>query len=49
MAALSPMKGTTKGSDLLNAFKSTLRRFNLKLNNLCGVTDEAPAVVWKGK
>jgi hypothetical protein len=19
------------------------------LNNLCGVTDEAPAVVWKGK
>jgi hypothetical protein len=28
MAALFPVKGTTKGSDLLNALKSTLRRFN---------------------
>jgi hypothetical protein len=28
MAALFPVKGTTKGSDLLNASKSTLRRFN---------------------
>jgi hypothetical protein len=28
MAALFPMKGTTKGSDLLNALKSTLRGFN---------------------
>jgi hypothetical protein len=28
LAALFPVKGTTEGSDLLNALKSTLRRFN---------------------
>jgi hypothetical protein len=28
MAALCPMKGTTKGSDLHNTLMSTLRRFN---------------------
>jgi hypothetical protein len=50
MAAVFPMKGTTKGSDLLNPLKSTLRRFNLKLNNLSGaVTDGTPAMLGKDK
>jgi hypothetical protein len=34
------MKDTTKGSDLLSALKSTLRPFNLKLNNLSGVVTD---------
>jgi hypothetical protein len=42
------MKSTTKGSYLLNAFKSTLCRYNVKLNNLSGgVTDGAPAMMGK--
>jgi hypothetical protein len=50
MAALFLKKGTTKGSDLLNALKSTLLRFNLKLNDPSGVvTDGAPAMVGKDK
>jgi hypothetical protein len=50
MATLFPMKGTTKGNDLLNALKPTLRHFNLKLNNLSGVmTDGAPAMVGKDR
>jgi hypothetical protein len=50
MATLFPVKGTTNGSDFFNALKSTLCRFNLKLNNLSGgVTDGAPALVGKDK
>jgi hypothetical protein len=50
MAALFTMEGTAKGSVLLNALQSTLRRFNLKLNSLSGVvTDGALAMVGKDK
>jgi hypothetical protein len=45
-----PMENTTEGSDLLEVLKSTLRRLNLKLNNLSGVVrDGAPAAMGRGK
>jgi hypothetical protein len=44
------MESTTEGSDLLEVFKSTLRRLNLKFNNLSGVVrDRMPAAMRKGK
>lgn len=50
MAALFPMKGTTKGSDIHKAFTSTLNRFGLTLNNLSGVaTDGAPSMTGKNE
>lgn len=36
LAALFPMKGTTKGVDIFNALDSTLDRYGLKLINLAG-------------
>lgn len=37
MAALFPVKGTTKSSDMYKALTSTLNRFGLNLNNVSGV------------
>lgn len=37
MAALFPMKGTTKGIDILNALIATLQRFDLKVKILAGL------------
>ncbi|XP_050500987.1 uncharacterized protein LOC126880951 [Diabrotica virgifera virgifera] len=46
LAALFPLKDTTKSRDLLEAGQSTLNRFSLQLNNLSGLaTDGAPAMV----
>jgi hypothetical protein len=46
MLALCPLKGTTKGTDILNATKTTLARYHLSLKNLAGfATDGAPAMV----
>ena len=48
MAALFPMEGTTKGTDIYKALTSTLNRFGLNLDNLSGVvTDGAPAMTGK--
>ncbi|XP_060881678.1 general transcription factor II-I repeat domain-containing protein 2B-like [Metopolophium dirhodum] len=50
LAALFPMKGTTKSCDIFNALISTLNRFGIKLNNLSGViTDGAPSMVGKNE
>lgn len=50
MAALFPMKGTTKGTDIYKALTSTLNRFGLNLDNLSGVvTDGAPAMTGKNE
>uniref|UniRef100_A0A6P7HAL3 General transcription factor II-I repeat domain-containing protein 2A-like n=1 Tax=Diabrotica virgifera virgifera TaxID=50390 RepID=A0A6P7HAL3_DIAVI len=46
LAALFPLKDTTKSRDLLEAVQTTLNRFSLQLNNLSGLTtDGAPAMV----
>jgi hypothetical protein len=46
MLALCPLKGTTKGTDILKATKMTLARCHLSLKNLAGLaTDGAPAMV----
>ena len=46
MLALRPLKGTTKGTDILEATKTTLARYHLSLKNLAGLaTDGAPAMV----
>ncbi|XP_063989608.1 general transcription factor II-I repeat domain-containing protein 2-like [Diachasmimorpha longicaudata] len=48
LAALFPLKDTTKSRDLLEAVQSTINRFSLQLNNLSGITtDGAPAMVGK--
>ncbi|XP_017794537.1 PREDICTED: general transcription factor II-I repeat domain-containing protein 2B-like [Habropoda laboriosa] len=48
LAALYPLKDTTKSRDLLEAVTSALNRFSLQLNNLSGLTtDGAPAMVGK--
>lgn len=50
MAALVPMKGSTRGCDLYEAFNTVLNRYNLKLTNLAGIsTDGAPAMVGKNE
>ncbi|XP_047989846.1 general transcription factor II-I repeat domain-containing protein 2-like [Leguminivora glycinivorella] len=47
MAALVPMKGSTKGSDLYESFNAVINRYNL---NLAGITtDGAPAMVGKNE
>lgn len=46
IAALYPMKRTKKSFDILNALKLTLKRYDLKLNNLSGIiTYGAPSMV----
>ena len=43
LASIVSLKGTAKGSDLLEAVMKTLNGLKLNLNNLCGViTNEAP-------
>lgn len=50
LAALFPMKGTTKNCDISNALNSTLYRFDIKLNNFSGViTDGASSMVGKNE
>jgi len=50
LAALFPMKGTTKSCDIFNALNSTFNRFDIKLNNLSGViTDGASSMVGKNE
>ncbi|XP_063820200.1 general transcription factor II-I repeat domain-containing protein 2-like [Pseudophryne corroboree] len=50
LLALVPMKGTTKGTDILEATKKTLQRFDFSLSNLVGVvTDGAPAMVGRNE
>ena len=50
MLALVPMKGTTKGTDILEAAKKTLQRFDLSLSNLQGVvTDGVRAMMGKNE
>ncbi|XP_050528216.1 general transcription factor II-I repeat domain-containing protein 2B-like [Daktulosphaira vitifoliae] len=50
LAALFPMKGTTKSCNIFNALKSTFNRFDIKLNNLSGViTDRAPSMIGKNE
>lgn len=50
MAALVPMKGTTRGCDLMESFNTVINRFNLKLSNLAGIcTDGAPSMVGKNE
>ena len=44
LLSLFPMTGTTKGSDILEAVKSTLIRFNINLRKLSG--DGAPDQQW---
>ena len=45
LAALVPLKGTTKGSDLLEAVMTTLNRLKFDLKNISGVTtDGAPSM-----
>ena len=48
LAALVPLKGTTKTIDLMEGVTETLNRFGLKYTNLSGVTtDGAPAFAGK--
>jgi len=48
LAAFFSMKGSTKSCDSFNALKSTLSRFDIKLNNLSGlITDGAPSMIGK--
>ncbi|KAF0708047.1 general transcription factor II-I repeat domain-containing protein 2-like, partial [Aphis craccivora] len=50
LAALFPMKGTTKSCNIFNALISTLNLFDIKLNNLSGVLkDGAPSMVGKNE
>ena len=45
LAALVPLKGTTKGSDLLEAVMTTLNRLKFDLKNISSVTtDGAPSM-----
>ena len=45
LAFVVPLKGTTKGSDILEAVMATLNRLQLNLNNMSGVTaDGAPSM-----
>ncbi|XP_023027985.2 general transcription factor II-I repeat domain-containing protein 2-like [Leptinotarsa decemlineata] len=37
MAALFPMKGSTRGCDVLESFNSVIDRYGLKLSNLAGI------------
>ncbi|XP_063814316.1 general transcription factor II-I repeat domain-containing protein 2-like [Pseudophryne corroboree] len=46
MAALVPLKDTTKARDLYEAVKNTLQRFSLSFANISGIaTDGAPAMI----
>ena len=48
MAALVPLKDTTKARDLYEAVKNTLQRFSLSFANISGIaTDGAPAMIGK--
>jgi len=50
LAALYPLKSTTKSVDLFTAFQETLSRFSLTFKNLSGLaTDGAPAMTGKLK
>ncbi|XP_045501701.1 general transcription factor II-I repeat domain-containing protein 2-like [Colias croceus] len=50
MAALFPMKGSTRGCDVLESFNSVIDRYGLKLSNLAGIcTDGAPSMVGKNE
>ena len=45
LASVVLLKGTTKGSDILEAVMATLSRLQLNLNNMSGVTtDAAPSM-----
>ena len=45
LAAMVPLKGSAKGTDLLEAVMTTLNRLKLKLKNIAGVTtDGAPSM-----
>jgi len=46
MAALVPLKNTTRSTDLFNALRMTMKRFCLSFNNLSAIiTDGATAMV----
>ena len=46
LAAIVPMKGTTRGIDLLEAVMKTIKRLGLPLSKLSGIsTDGAPSMV----
>ena len=48
LLALCPLKGRTRGTDILEALKTALIRYGLSLKNLAGVaTDGAPSMVGK--
>ena len=50
LAALVPLKGTTKGIDLLEAVMTTLNRLKFDLKNISGVTtDGAPSMCLSGQ
>lgn len=50
MAALVPMKGSTKGSDLYESFIAVVNKYKLNMSNLAGIaTDGAPAMVGKNE
>ncbi|XP_074039888.1 general transcription factor II-I repeat domain-containing protein 2 [Leptinotarsa decemlineata] len=50
MAALFPMKGSTRGCDVLESFNSVIDRYGLKLSNLAGIcTDGALSMVGKNE
>ena len=46
LAAIVPMKGTTRGIDLLEVVMKTIKRLGLPLSKLSGITtDGAPSMV----
>lgn len=50
MAALVPMKGSTKGSALYASFNAVINKYKLNMSNLAGITtDGAPAMVGKNE
>uniref|UniRef100_A0A8D8SJW9 General transcription factor II-I repeat domain-containing protein 2B n=4 Tax=Cacopsylla melanoneura TaxID=428564 RepID=A0A8D8SJW9_9HEMI len=50
LAALYPMKETTRGEDVFLSLKEVLQKYGLKFNNLAGIaTDGAPSMVGKNE
>jgi hypothetical protein len=45
MLVLCPLKGTTKGTDILEATKTSLARFHLSLKNLAGLATDGSAAM----
>ena len=46
LAAIVPIKGTTRGSDLLEGVMTTIKRLGLSLSKLSGITtDGAPSMI----